>query len=101
MDQERLIFGFLRLKKNLEHPMMHLLHLPCTILLLKMLYQDQMMDLLLYGILKMVNSLPNLVMLMAKAINLPQAVLIQLKEEWYLQVLMAQSKFGILVMVVH
>jgi len=66
-----------------------------------MLYQDQMMDLLLYGILKMVNSLPNLVMLMAKAINLPQAVLIQLKEEWYLQVLMAQSKFGILVMVVH
>jgi hypothetical protein len=40
-------------------------------------------------------------MLMAKAINLPQAVLIQLKEEWYLQVLMAQSKFGILVMVVH
>ena len=59
------------------------------------------MDLLLYGILKMVNSLRNLVMLMAKAINLPQAVLIQLKEEWYLQVLMAQSKFGILVMVVH
>jgi len=90
-DLERLTVGNSKSKKILRHPMKTQYALHFIMVLLKMLYLLMMMVLLIFGILKMVNSCQgSKETIKVKSLRLQQDVLTPLSEDLLQQIKLVQ-----------